>query len=147
MWRGRRLPSRCVALTSRAAFFLSIEFQATGGYVYNAHKAAFGNLPGLPVPVRRESFMPETRSLANGFIVGEPGWEAKINANKDAYVLAFVERGDFQAAFPGSMTAAAVRRQALLERGASPRRRASATPPSRPSARATPRGARPRCAW
>jgi hypothetical protein len=89
-----------------AAFFLSIEQQATGYQVIKTHKAAFGNLPGAPVPVRRENFMTEARSIANGFIVGEPGWEGVIEANKQAYALAFVGRGDFQAAFPGSMTAA-----------------------------------------
>src|SRR5215211_6915199 len=88
------------------AFFLSIEFQASGFFVYNAHKAAFGNLPGLPVPVRRETFMPEARSISNDVIVNTPGWEQRINANKDAYAAAFVARGDFQSAYPSTMTAA-----------------------------------------
>jgi len=93
-------------INTSAAFFLSIEFQATGGYVYKTHKAAFGNLPGAPVPVRRESFMPEVRSIADGVIVNTPGWEALIEARKNAYTLAFVGRADFQAAFPSAMTAA-----------------------------------------
>ncbi|HEX8720300.1 MAG TPA: hypothetical protein VF736_06645 [Pyrinomonadaceae bacterium] len=89
-----------------AAFFLSIEFQRTGYLVYKTYKAAFGNLPDRPVPVRREQFMPETRSISNGIVVnGEPEWESKLNANKDAYLLAFVQRPDFQAKFPASMTA------------------------------------------
>src|SRR5207302_8255999 len=33
-----------------AAFFLSIEFQETGYFVYRVHKAAYGNLSGAPVP-------------------------------------------------------------------------------------------------
>jgi hypothetical protein len=45
-----------------AAFFLSIEFQGTGYLVYQLNKAAFGDLPNTPVPVRRETFMPDTRS-------------------------------------------------------------------------------------
>ncbi|HEX8284687.1 MAG TPA: hypothetical protein VF588_15085 [Pyrinomonadaceae bacterium] len=89
-----------------AAFFLSIEFQASGFFVYKTHKAAFGNIPGQPVPVRRETFMPEARSISNDVIVNTPGWEQRINANINAYTLAFVGRGDFQSAFPGSMTAA-----------------------------------------
>jgi hypothetical protein len=88
-----------------AAFFLSIEFQRTGYTVYKTYKAAFGDLPGKPVPVRRENFMPDSRSISNGIIVGEPNWDAKLNANIDAYEQSFVQRGDFQAAFPGSMTA------------------------------------------
>src|SRR3712207_5429626 len=88
-----------------AAFFLSIEYKETSLLVYKTHKAAFGDLPGKPVPVRREQFMPETRSISNGLIVGAPNWEATLNANKNAYVQAFVQRSDFQAAFPPSMTA------------------------------------------
>ena len=90
-----------------AAFFLSIEFQQTGYLVYKTHKAAFGNLQGRPVPVRRESFMPETRSISNGVVVNAPGWEQALENNKNAYLLAFVQRGDFQAAYPSTMTAEA----------------------------------------
>ena len=88
------------------AFFRSIEFQATGYHAYKTHKAAFGNLPGAPVPIRREDFMPDARFIGNGVIVNQQGWEAVIDANKNAYGLAFVGRSDFQTAFPGSMTAA-----------------------------------------
>ena len=88
-----------------AAFFLSIEFQETGYFVYKAHKVAFGNLQDKPVPVRRETFMPETRSISNGVVVNSPGWEQALENNKGAYLLAFVQRGDFQSAFPASMTA------------------------------------------
>ncbi len=73
------------------AFFLSIEFQETGYLVYRFHKAAFGDLSGKPVPVRRDKFIPDSRSISN---------------NKQAYALAFVGRPEFQTAFPGTMTAA-----------------------------------------
>jgi hypothetical protein len=89
-----------------AAFFLSIEYQRSSYLVYKTYKAAFGDLPGKPVPVRRENLMPDTRSVLNDIIVGAAGWESKFNANIDAYEQSFVQRGDFQAAFPGSMTAA-----------------------------------------
>ena len=88
-----------------AAFFLSIEFQRSGFLVYKVHKAAFGNLDGKPVPVRRESFMPETRSISNGIAVGEQDWENKLNASKDAYLQAFVQRSDFLAANPSTNAA------------------------------------------
>jgi hypothetical protein len=88
-----------------AAFFLSIEFQQTGYLVYKTYKAAFGNLPNSPVPVRRENFMPETRSISNGLVVGQTGWEKVLDDNKNAFELAFVQRSDFQTAFPSSMTA------------------------------------------
>lgn len=88
-----------------AAFFLSIEFEKTGYFVYKTHLAAFGNLPGKPVPVRRQDFMPDTRSIGNGVIVGQQGWEAVLENNKNAFALAFVQRPAFQTAFPASMTA------------------------------------------
>jgi hypothetical protein len=90
-----------------AAFFLSIEFQQTGYFVYKTHKAAFGNLPGAPVPVRRESFMPEVRTIGTGIQVGVGNWEADLNNNKNAFVLAFVQRPEFLSQFPTTMTAQA----------------------------------------
>jgi hypothetical protein len=90
-----------------AAFFLSIEFKETGLFVYKTYKAAFGNLQGKPVPVRRETFMPEARAISNGVVVGpDTGWQGVLENNKNAYVLAFVQRGDFQSAYPAGMTAA-----------------------------------------
>ncbi|MCM3872767.1 MAG: hypothetical protein ND895_18965 [Pyrinomonadaceae bacterium] len=89
-----------------AAFFLSIEFQETGFLVYRIRKAAFGNLPGSPVPVVRETFMPETRTIGFGVVVNQQGWEALLEANKQAFVLGFVQRPDFQTAYPANMTAA-----------------------------------------
>jgi hypothetical protein len=90
-----------------AAFFRSIEFQETGLFVYNAHKAAFGDLPNRPVPVRRETFMPETRGIANGVVVGVGEWRRQLDDNKVAYTRAFVQRGEFVAKYPTSLSAAA----------------------------------------
>src|SRR5215218_3550355 len=72
-----------------AAFFLSIEFQRSGYFVYKTHKAAFGDLPGKPVPVRRENFMPDARSISNGVVVGATDWEKTLDNNKNAYLQAF----------------------------------------------------------
>ena len=112
-WQGEILgcgaDASCVDLKRQnvsAAFFLSIEFQQTGYFAYRMHKTAFGNLAGKPVPVRREVFMPETRGLLNNVVVGVGAWEQTLNANKAAYTLAFVNRAEFQAAFPSTMTAA-----------------------------------------
>ena len=65
-----------------AAFFLSIEFQETGYLVYRMYKAAYGNLPGAPVPLMRSEFLPDTRQIGEGVEVGKPGWEAHLAANK-----------------------------------------------------------------
>jgi hypothetical protein len=80
-----------------AAFFLSIEFQETGYFVYKTYKAAFGDLPGKPVPVRRDSFTTDTRTIGNGVVVNVGNWREQLEANKN------VRRPDFRAAYPASM--------------------------------------------
>ncbi len=93
------------------AFFLSIEFKETGYLVYRFHKAAFGDqfgdATGAKVPIRRENFIPDSRSISSGVIVGQTGWEGVLETNKQAFALAFVQRPEFQAAFPANMSAAA----------------------------------------
>ena len=90
-----------------AAFFLSIEFQETGYLAYRAHKAAFGNLPGLPVPIRREDFVPETQALGRNVVVGVGNWQAVLEANKRAYFEEFVARPAFVARYPTGQSPAA----------------------------------------
>ncbi|HEX8498974.1 MAG TPA: carboxypeptidase regulatory-like domain-containing protein [Pyrinomonadaceae bacterium] len=84
-----------------AAFFLSIEFQATGYYVIRTYRAAFGNLPNKPVPVTRDVLLPDTRFVGSGVVVGQAGWESLLETRKQAYALAFVQRADFVAAHGG----------------------------------------------
>lgn len=88
-----------------AAFFLSIEFQETGYLAYRTHKSAFGNLPGAPVPIVFSEFLQEAQQIGQGVQVNVGNWQAQLEANKQAYTLAFVQRGDFLAAFPNSMSA------------------------------------------
>jgi hypothetical protein len=88
-----------------AAFFLSIEFQETGYLVYRTYKTGLGNLPGAPVPIGFADFLRDTQTMQKGFQVNVGNWQAQLEANKQAFVLAFVQRSDFQAAFPNSMTA------------------------------------------
>jgi hypothetical protein len=94
-------------VNTSGAFFLSIEFRETGYFVYKTYKAAFGDLPNKPVPVRRENFMPETRGIANGVVVGVGTWQQQLLDNKNAYALAFVKRADFIASHPTSQSATA----------------------------------------
>ncbi|HEX7313225.1 MAG TPA: PA domain-containing protein [Pyrinomonadaceae bacterium] len=94
-----------------AAFFLSIEFQQTGNLVYKMHKAGFGNLAGKPVAVRRADFIADTRTVGSTpaqLIVGQTGWEAQLETNKQAFALAFVQRPAFQSAHAGQGAAAYV---------------------------------------
>jgi hypothetical protein len=45
--------------------------------------------------------MPDSRALAAGVVVGQTGWQAKLQANTDAFVAAFVNRSDFRALYDG----------------------------------------------
>jgi len=89
-----------------AAFFLSIEFQQTGYLVYRIHKVAYGNLPGAPVPLRLNEFLPDTQQIGQGVIVGATGWEQQLENNKHAFLLDFVLCSRFIAAFPTNMSPA-----------------------------------------
>jgi hypothetical protein len=80
-----------------AAFFLSIEFQQTGYFVIRAHKAAFGSDKTNP---RYLTFLRDQRRVAEGVIVGNAGWEALLEANRQAYLEEFVSRPEFISAFP-----------------------------------------------
>ncbi len=88
-----------------AAFFLSIEFQETGYFVYRTYKSGLGNLAGAQVPVRFLDFLKDTQQIGKNVQVGVGNWEQQLETNKQAYVLAFVQRTDFLAAFPNAMTA------------------------------------------
>jgi len=88
-----------------AAFFLAIEFQETGYLVYRTYKTAFGNIAGAPVPVRFTDFLRDAQQMGQGVQVGIGDWQAQLEANKQAFALAFVQRADFLAAFPNSRTA------------------------------------------
>jgi hypothetical protein len=45
--------------------------------------------------------MPDTRAVGVGVRVGDEGWEAKLQANKEAFLNAFVNRPAFHAAYDG----------------------------------------------
>jgi len=91
-----------------AAFFLSIEFQETGYLAYRIYKSGFGNLlapPGAPVPIKFADFLRDSQEISKGVQVGIGDWQGQLEANKQAYTLEFVQRPEFQTAYPGSMTA------------------------------------------
>ena len=92
-------------IQTSAAFFLSIEFQETGYMVYRMYKTAYGNLPGgAPVPVRLAEFLPDTRQIGQGVVVGVGNWQALLESNKQAFALDFVTRSRFTDAFAASLT-------------------------------------------
>jgi len=89
-----------------AAFFLSIEFQQTGYLVHRMYKAAFGNLPGAPAPMRLNEFVPDMGAIGQGVVVNQAGWEQVLETNKQAFSAEFVQRSRFTSAYPTSMTPA-----------------------------------------
>ncbi len=89
-----------------AAFFLSIEFQETGYLVYRFYKAAYGNLPGAPVPVRLNEFLPDTQQIGQNVVVGVGNWQTQLEINKQAFASQFVGRARFASAYPDSITPA-----------------------------------------
>jgi hypothetical protein len=89
-----------------AAFFLSIEFQETGYLVYRFYKSAYGNITGTPVPLRLNEFLPDTQQIGKGVVIGQPGADQQLEANKVAYALEFVSRSRFTSAYPTTLTPA-----------------------------------------
>jgi hypothetical protein len=114
---GANAPCIDVArVNTSAAFYLSIEFQTTGYLVERMYKASYGSTNGtsnfgpthtLPVPiVKLSEFLPDTKQIGKNLIVGQTGWEAVLEANKQAFAVDFVGRSRFTTAYPPSMTAA-----------------------------------------
>jgi hypothetical protein len=85
-------------VNSSGAFFLSIEFNGTGYFVYRLHKGSFGDLP------RYSTFMPDARQVGNGVIVGEGDWQGTLAANQTAFANAWVSRPAFLARYPAAMS-------------------------------------------
>jgi hypothetical protein len=87
-----------------AAFFVSIEFQQTGYLVYKANQAAFNAGEFLKL----REFLPDLQEIGRGVVIGQPGAEAQLEANKQQFFLGFVQRAKFVAggAYPLTLTAA-----------------------------------------
>jgi len=85
-----------------AAYFLSIEFQQTGGLVDGLYRASYGRRPLYA------EFMPDTSTIARDLVVGKAGWNEVLEANKQAFINAWVQRSDFRAAYDGLSNAAFV---------------------------------------
>jgi hypothetical protein len=98
-----------------AAFFLSPEFQNTGGFVIRVYWGTLGKLesaqcPGVPQnlpascrPLYSE-YIADMAEVNKGIVVNDALSPDVINANKRAFVEKFITRSDFQAAY-GNLTA------------------------------------------
>jgi glucose/arabinose dehydrogenase len=72
-----------------AAYFLSIEFQETGGLVDSLYRVSFARRPFY------NEFVPDTQNLGHNVIVGVTGWEQQLANNKQAFIDAWVQRPAF----------------------------------------------------
>jgi hypothetical protein len=84
-----------------AAFFLSIEYQETGFYVYRAHQLGSGAGPTLPF----NRFLTDAQQVGAGVVVGQGEWRQLLDDNKRLFAEAFVARPEFVAQYPATMTA------------------------------------------
>jgi len=87
------------------AFFLSIEFQETGAFAIRTQRAAFSRKSAEPAT--RLTYLELIRAqsqLAEGVIVGQPGAEAALEANKQAYALAIVNSAAFITRYAAATT-------------------------------------------
>jgi hypothetical protein len=82
-------------VNTSGAFFLSIEFQETGYMLYRFNKATFGSMP------RRNAFLVDMQAAAQGVIVGQDGWQSKLEDNKRRVAEAWVERTEFHQRYDG----------------------------------------------
>jgi len=80
-----------------AAYFLSIEFQETGGLVDGLYRASFGRRPSY------SEFKPDAAAVAPGLVVNSDGWQTALENGKTAFVDAFVQRAGFQTVY-GSLS-------------------------------------------
>jgi hypothetical protein len=86
-----------------AAFFLSIEFQQTGYLAYRAHKAAFGDIQGKPVPVTLGEMLQDVRVIGDAVVVGMPGWERRLEQNKQTYFDRLAATQRFTTLYPQTL--------------------------------------------
>ncbi|MCA1618682.1 MAG: SBBP repeat-containing protein [Acidobacteria bacterium] len=87
------------------AFFLSIEFQTTGYYVFRIYKGSFTDTPARPrgMPRYRE-FLRDQQEVGRGVVVNQGSWQAQLDANRQEFARRWVQRSDFIAQFPLSMS-------------------------------------------
>jgi hypothetical protein len=76
-----------------AAYFLSIEFKETGYLIYRLYRASFGRT------VLFQEFLADTQEVGKGLIVGQPGWQDRLDVNKKAFYRAWTQRADFRARY------------------------------------------------
>ena len=113
---GTNAPCRDVRRVNVAtAFFTSFEFHQTGYSIYLANKAAFKDAPageGAVAPVIYGQLMRDLQIINQGQFnnqsvpFGQPGWDAILAANQQAFFSDFVLRPMFAGTLPTTQTPA-----------------------------------------
>ena len=85
-----------------AAYFLSIEFQRTGGLVDGLYRASFGRA------AKYAEFVPDSAAVSQNVVVGRADWEGQLAANTRTFIDAFIGRAGFRALYDGLSNAAYV---------------------------------------
>ncbi len=86
-----------------AAFFLSIEFQQSGGLVRDFFVAALDRPLTNNMPNYAE-FIRDAQAVQRGIVVGQGSWQADLDANRSAFMNAFVTRAEFVGLYPTTDT-------------------------------------------
>jgi hypothetical protein len=93
-------------IDTSAAFFLSIESQDTGGFAIRTQGVAFSKKSAEAAS--RLTYFELIRAqsqLGDGVIVGQPGADTKLEANKDAYATQVVTGAAFITKYPTGLSA------------------------------------------
>ena len=97
-----------------AAFFLSIEFQQTGYFVYRAYEAGLDRRP------QYEEFMRAFNAIGLGVEVLIGDWEQRLAAQRRAFAELMVQTDAFRTLFPDAMTAEQFADKLFANAGATP---------------------------
>jgi hypothetical protein len=91
-------------IDTSAAFFLSIEFQRTGFLVYRLYKASLPEKDSRPRGLPRYlEFVRDTQEVGRGVVVGQAGWEQRLEANTALLLADFISRPEFALNYPESL--------------------------------------------
>jgi hypothetical protein len=93
-------------VNTSAAFFLSIEFQETGGFAIRVQRAAFGKKSAdAATRIKYLQYIRDARFLGDGVVLGQPGWDATLEVNKQAYINQVVTSSAFTSLYAAGLTA------------------------------------------
>ncbi len=76
-----------------AAYFLSIEFQETGGLVDGLYRASYARRPLYT------EFIPDATVVGHDVVVGRGNWAQQLEANKQAFIDTWMQRVQFRNAY------------------------------------------------